>query len=45
MLTIAAQTANSIHIRVTFDVATRYLVAPIRRLYGGLEAPVPINIT
>ena len=24
LLTIAAQTANSIHIRVTFNVATRY---------------------
>ena len=28
MLTIAAQTANLIHIRVTFIVATRYLSMP-----------------
>ena len=29
VLTIAAQTANSIHIRVTFHVVTRYLDFPV----------------
>ena len=33
VLTIAAQTANSIHIRVTFNVVTRYVIY-------GLMAPM-----
>ena len=39
VLTIAAQTANSIHIRVTFNVATRYMTMPylVRNIFVRVQ--------